>query len=154
MKAILYQCIRSNSCRRSHNSNAQSKQSLALLRAALTAPYPPQTLEGKAAPRALEFNLSAVENAPPTPDQIRIILSNLKLPLSTLVSAHPASGGWLADSPEALAKASTDNPQVFRFPVIVNWDDGEAALDVGGVKRMLDNLARKRDKGSVDQSFK
>lgn len=87
-------------------------------------------------------------------DQIRIILSYLKLPLSTLVSAHPTSGVSPADSPEALIKASTDNPKVFRFPVVVNWDDGEAALDSGGVKKMLDNLAERGEKGStgrVDQ---
>lgn len=119
-----------------------------MLRTALTAPYPHLTPEGKAGSRALEFDLNIVENAPPTADQIRIILSYLKLPLSTLVSAHPTSGVSPADSPEALVKVATANPKVFRFPVIVNWEDGEAALDLGGVKRMLDNLAERREKGS------
>jgi len=119
-----------------------------LLRAALTAPYPHQASEGKAGSRALEFDLNIVENAPPTVDQIRIILSYLKLPLSTLVSAHPTSGVSPADSPEALVKVATGNPKVFRFPVIVNWEDGEAALDLGGVKRILDNLAERREQGS------
>jgi len=136
-----------------HNSNAQSKQSLALLRTAITSPYPPQTSTGN----ALEFDLSIVENASPTADQIRIILSYLRLPLSSLVSAHPTSGVSQHDSPQALVDAASNNPKVFRFPVIVNWDDGEAALDVGGVKRMLDNMVERRDKGSassVDQPTK
>lgn len=138
----------------SHNSNAQSSQSLALLRSALTSPYPPATSKSKEGPGALEFELSTIENAPPTADQIRTLLTYLKLPLSSLLSAHPASGTSPADSAESLAQAATSNPKIFRFPVIVNWDDGDAALDAGGVKKMLDKLAERRDKGASSGSGK
>lgn len=114
------------------------------MRSALTAPYPPATPKGTTDSHPLEFELNTIENAPPTSDQIRILLSYLKLPLSSLVSTHPTSGISPADSPEALVEAATSNPKIFRFPVMVNWDDGEAALDVGGVRKMLDKLAERR----------
>ena len=141
----------------SHNSNPQSKQSLALLRSALSQPYPPATSTTKSGSHALEFELSVTENTPPTPDQIRILLSYLKLPLSSLISAHPTAGSLSIDSAEALVQAASKNPTVFRYPVIVDWENGDAALDVGGVKKMLDKLAESRGKGgadNVDQSKK
>ncbi|KAF8312502.1 hypothetical protein DL93DRAFT_2168376 [Clavulina sp. PMI_390] len=135
-----------------HNSNPESTRCLALLRSALSSPYPPATSKTPAGPGALQFELSTTENVPPTADQIRTILSYLRLPLSTLVSAHPTSGTSPADSAEALVAAATSNPKVFRYPVIVNWDDGEAALESSGVKKMLDKLAARRGDGSSGKS--
>ncbi|KAF9514922.1 hypothetical protein BS47DRAFT_828897 [Hydnum rufescens UP504] len=135
----------------SYNSSPQSKQTLALMRSALSSPYPPvDKASNVQARKPLEFDLNAVENQPPTPDQIRTILSYLNVPVGTLVSSHPsATTSPQPDSPKALYEAALRNPRIFRYPVVCNWESGEAALDVGGVKRMLDKLAKIRD-GDVD----
>jgi len=130
-----------------YNSSAQSTQVLGLLRSALSSSYPPNS------GRPLEFELSQVRDQPPTADQLRTILAYLKTPLTTLISAHPSISQptlQQVDSPEALVDAAMRNPKVFRYPVVCNWEDGEAALDVGGVKKMLDSLAKKRDGGNSD----
>lgn len=71
----------------------------------------------------------------------------MHLPLSSLVSAHPsnATDRNMLDSPRTLADAAAKNPNVFRYPVIVNWENGDAAFEIGGVKKMLDKLAKARD---------
>ncbi|KAF8321042.1 uncharacterized protein EI90DRAFT_3080358 [Cantharellus anzutake] len=126
-----------------HNNSPQSTQCLRLLRSALSGPYPPpdpkmQTIKPG---NPLNFTLNEVKDQPPTPDQIRIILSYLKAPLATLVSSHP-SVTFRPDSAESLYNESLQNPKVFRYPVACNWDDGEVALESSGIKRMLDNLAK------------
>ena len=135
----------------SYNSSPQSRQALALIRSAISSPYPPTDKTSKVkATKPLTFDLNAVENQPPTPDQIRSILSYLKVPVNTLVSSHPLASTAATpppDSPKALYEASLRNPHVFRYPVVCNWDSGEAALSVDGVKKMLDNMAKIRDDG-------
>lgn len=127
---------------RSYNTSAQSKQVLELLRSATSSPYPPGSK------RSLEFDISAVES-PPTGDQIRTILTYLRSPLSSLISAHPSTtdSATKIDSPEALHEAATRNPKVFRYPVVCDWEQGETATDLSGVRRMLDRMAKARDEG-------
>jgi len=134
----------------SYNNSPHSTKSLALLRSALSGPYPPDTKNPTTQHgQPLNFTLSEIKEQPPTPDQIRIILSYLKAPLHTLVSSHP-SITFRPDTVEALYNEALKNPKVFRFPVACNWEDGEAALDAGGIKRILDNLAERRDRGAED----
>ncbi|TFK96194.1 hypothetical protein BDV98DRAFT_576556 [Pterulicium gracile] len=38
------------------------------------------------------------------------------------------------------------NPSAFRWPLVVDWDAGTAAVgDVEGVSKMLEHMAQKRD---------
>ncbi|GJJ14011.1 hypothetical protein Clacol_008268 [Clathrus columnatus] len=119
-----------------------SVQALKLLQDAKSRPYPPSS--GK----QLDFNLEVV-NDPPTPDQLSIILNYTKQSVGSLLSVHPASSTTFPDQPssiKALHTVFTNNPKAMKWPVVVNWDDGQAAVgDVDGVKGILESLRRKRD---------
>ncbi|KZT65179.1 hypothetical protein DAEQUDRAFT_731690, partial [Daedalea quercina L-15889] len=125
-----------------HNpSSPPSITALQLLRAALSSPYPAN--QPTAPP--LKFNLEVLENKPPTGDQLRTILSYLPAATSApdgvspdvLVSSHPAM---------ETRPTSTDG-----WPIVVDWDAGRAAVgDVEGVRRILEELRKKRD-GEVQE---
>ncbi|KAJ7102592.1 hypothetical protein B0H15DRAFT_768403, partial [Mycena belliarum] len=122
-------------------------QALALLRAALSEPYP----SGKGT-APLNFNLEVVEGTP-TADQLSSIITYLPSksdvspsPASLFLSAHPASmsaeGGTLAE----VAKIGADKPKIFKWPIVVDWNAGKASVgDVDGVKGILEHLRQKRD---------
>ncbi|KAI0072401.1 hypothetical protein K474DRAFT_1667893 [Panus rudis PR-1116 ss-1] len=133
-----------------HNpSSPPSQTALRLLNAALSGPYPPSSGSNK----PLKFNLEVIENKPPTPDQLRTILSYIKptSPTSSsaipdvFVSSHPAADV----APKTLQDVSSlasRNPNVLKWPIVVDWDDGRAAVgDVEGVKSILEELRKKRD---------
>jgi len=124
-------------------SSPPSIQALKLLRSSLTNSYPPSAQP----PKPLEFNLEVVENTPPTPDQFSTILSYLSKPPSALLSAHPSSSSEdQSATPKSLSALASSNPKAMKWPVVVNWDDGQAAVgDVEGVKSILESLRRKRD---------
>ncbi|KAF8488894.1 thioredoxin-like protein [Gautieria morchelliformis] len=124
-------------------SSPPSVQALTLLRSSLTKSYPPSAQP----PKALEFNLDVIENSPPTADQFSTILSYISKPMSSLLSAHPTSSS--VEQPhttQGLHDLVSSNPKAMKWPVVVNWDDGQAAVgDVEGVKGILESLRRKRD---------
>ena len=140
----------SNGARCSHNtSSSPSITALQLLRAALSSPYPP------ARPNAppLKFNLEVIENKPPTTDQLRTILSYLPAAASAagnvspdvLVSSHPTVE-TRPTSTEAVARLASKNLHALKWPIVVDWDGGRAAVgDVEGVKSILEELRKKRD---------
>lgn len=144
-----------------HPSSPPSIQALALLRNALASPYPP----GKPSAPPLEFDLEVVEKKPPTPDQLKIILSYITPPrstappaLSTFLSAHPASPGpgEQPQSVKGIVSLVEQNPNVFKWPVVVDWVGGRASVgDVEGVKEILEAIRQRRDgevnKEEVDQ---
>jgi len=133
-----------------HPSSPPSTRALALLRSALTGPYPPN----KPTAGPLEFDLQVVESAPPTPDQLSTILSYLPQPdsstpsLSVLLSSHPA-----APSPHSqpyslagLVQLATKNPNVLKWPIVVDWAGGRACVgDVDCVKGILESIRKQRD---------
>ncbi|CCL98807.1 uncharacterized protein FIBRA_00812 [Fibroporia radiculosa] len=133
-----------------HNpSSPPSNAALQLLRTAVSSPYPPT----KATNPPLKFNLEVVENAPPTSDQLRTIMSYLPAdPLSTdaptpasLLSAHPTVH-TRPTSAEGVLRLATQNINALKWPIVVDWDGGRAAVgDVEGVKRILEELRKKRD---------
>ncbi|PFH46916.1 hypothetical protein AMATHDRAFT_68807 [Amanita thiersii Skay4041] len=138
-----------------HNpSSPPSTQSLALLRSALSGPYPPNT-PGSTQP--LTFSLSVVE-APPTADQLRTIMAYLSsasgsgssslAAASTLFSAHPSAPA-LTERPtdaETIVELAQANPNVVRWPIVVDWSGGRASVgDVEGVRRILEALRKARD---------
>jgi len=44
-----------------------------------------------------------------------------------------------------------DRPQAVKWPIVVDWDNGKAAVgDVEGVRAILENLQKKRD-GKVQE---
>lgn len=44
------------------------------------------------------------------------------------------------------------NPNVFKWPVVVNWDAGKAAVgDLHAVKDILEGIRKKRDGESKDE---
>ncbi|TFY64198.1 hypothetical protein EVJ58_g2783 [Rhodofomes roseus] len=130
-------------------SSPPSITALQLLRAALSSPYPPS--KPNAPP--LKFNLEVVENKPPTSDQLRTILSYIPAATSAsggvspdvLVSSHPTVEAR-PTSTEDVAKLATQNLHALKWPIVVNWDAGRAAVgDVEGVKSILEELRKKRD---------
>ncbi|KAI0060122.1 hypothetical protein BV25DRAFT_1807833 [Artomyces pyxidatus] len=139
-----------------HNSSSPpSAKALAALRSATSSPYPP----GKSNARPLKFNLEVLENTPPTPDQIRTILTYLPPARSAddpsdphhvarLISTHPSAPS-LPDRPssaEGLSRLAQSNPHAVRWPIIVDWTNGKAvAGDSEGVKDILEHLRKRRD---------
>jgi len=121
-----------------------SVQALKLLRSALEGPYPPSTQPPKP---PLEFNLEVVENTPPTADQLSTILNYTNKPISSLLSAHPTSTGISQPGAvKSLHAIFQTNPRAMKLPLVVNWDDGQAAIgDIEEVKGILESLRRKRD---------
>ncbi|KAH9951167.1 thioredoxin-like protein [Amylocystis lapponica] len=141
-----------------HNpASPPSTASLRLLRAALSAPYPPS----KPSSPPLSFNLDVIENTPPTADQLRTILSYLPSsstahaehetasPVS-LLSAHPAVHSR-PTSPEGVARLAAQNLHALKWPIVVDWDHGRAAVgDVEGVKGILEEIRKRRDGEAPD----
>ncbi|KAI0752036.1 thioredoxin-like protein [Fomes fomentarius] len=138
-----------------HNpSSPASTNALRLLRAAVSSPYPPS----KPSAPPLEFNLEVIENKPPTPDQLRTILSYLPSKSPTgpgglastpspdvLISAHPTVDSRPTDA-EGVAKLASQNPHALKWPIVVDWHSGRAAVgDVEAVKSLLEELRKKRD---------
>ncbi|KAJ7259659.1 hypothetical protein C8J57DRAFT_1338876 [Mycena rebaudengoi] len=135
-----------------HPASPPSVKALGLLRSALSASYPPRT----AGAPPLTFNLEIVEG-PPTPDQLTTILSYLpsKHPssssespaLDVFLSAHPA-GATAGDvkSAAGVARLGQSNPNALKWPVVVDWHAGRAAVgDLEGVKGILEMIRKKRD---------
>ncbi|KAG6830932.1 hypothetical protein H0H92_013860 [Tricholoma furcatifolium] len=124
-----------------------STNALNLLRASLSSPYPANHLEKK----SLDFNLDVVEG-PPTSDQMKTIMSYLPSkatsPSHVFLSAHYAVPTG-ADRPEgvsAIAQLAQDNPNALKWPIVVDWNDGQAAIgDIEGVKGILETLRKRRD---------
>jgi Protein of unknown function (DUF1687) len=116
-----------------------------MLRAAISGPFP-----AKDSP-PLEYNLEVIESAP-TSDQIQTILSYMPSkatsPSMVFLSAHPSSGGGeeRPQTVEGILKLAEKNPKALRWPIVVDWIDGKAAVgDVEGVKGILEHLRKKRD---------
>ncbi|KAI0370966.1 hypothetical protein BV20DRAFT_228960 [Pilatotrama ljubarskyi] len=138
--------------RQSHNpSSPASTNALKLLRSALSSPYPPS----QPTARPLDYNLEVIENKPPTPDQLRTILSYLpsKAPSGhsqtpspdVLLSAHPTVDSR-PTSYEGVVQLASQNPNALKWPIVVDWHNGKAAVgDVEGVKNILEELRKKRD---------
>ncbi|EIW74828.1 hypothetical protein CONPUDRAFT_159603 [Coniophora puteana RWD-64-598 SS2] len=137
-------------CSRHHNpSSPPSTKSLALLRAALSSSYPPDSSKGP-----LKFDLDVVEG-PPTADQLQTILGYLPFPsanspsapLRAFLSPHPAGGDeGGVNSANQLAKLAQSNPKAVKWPVVVDWVGGRAAVgDVEGVKSILEEIRKVRD---------
>lgn len=135
----------------SHNSSSPpSVTALKLLQSTASGPYPPSN---PSAP-PLKFNLDVVENAPPTSDQIRTILSYVTpsgtssgdtISPASLLSAHPTVH-TRPTSAEGVARLATQNLNALIWPIVVDWDGGKAAIgDVQGVRTILEGLRKKRD---------
>jgi hypothetical protein len=125
-----------------------------LLRSAISSPFPP----GKPSAPALDFKLDVVE-APPTPDQLRTILSYsapAKPASSVLLSAHPSAptGSDQPQSISAIHELGTKNPSAVKWPIVVDWTGGQASIgDVEGVKGILETLRKKRDGELKDEEI-
>ncbi|KAJ3573290.1 hypothetical protein NP233_g2537 [Leucocoprinus birnbaumii] len=131
-----------------HNPSSQpSKNALLLLRNSLSSPYP----TGNPNSQPLQFNLEVVES-PPTTDQLQTILSYFPSkavsPSHVLISAHPSAPSF-NERPTTLsgiAQLAQENPQAIKWPIVVDWDSGKAAVgDIEGVKSILEHLRKKRD---------
>ncbi|KAF8151961.1 hypothetical protein K438DRAFT_1864842 [Mycena galopus ATCC 62051] len=101
----------------------------------------------------LHFNLEVVE-APPTSDQLRIIMSYLpsknaassESPASVFLSAHPSSSSSDSANLATIANLGRDKPNTFKWPVVVDWNAGKASVgDIDGVKGILELLKQQRD---------
>ncbi|KAH7882739.1 hypothetical protein F5I97DRAFT_1907997 [Phlebopus sp. FC_14] len=138
-----------------HPSSPPSLKALALLQSSLSSPYPPNKPDAP----PLEFDLDVVESTPPTPDQLRIILSYLtpkqstSVPVgsqysSTFLSSHPSAPGASEQPQSAVGVANlvSQNPNAFKWPVVVDWNGGKASVgDVEGVKNILESIRQRRD---------
>ncbi|KIJ18357.1 hypothetical protein PAXINDRAFT_72110, partial [Paxillus involutus ATCC 200175] len=135
-----------------HPSSPPSVKALAMLRSSLSAPYPPD--KPNAPP--LDFNLEVIESKPPTPHQLRIILSNLtpkdsaaaSPSYSTFLSSHPSAPASSEQPHSAIGvvNLATQNPNALKWPVVVDWNGGRASVgDVDGVKNILEALRQRRD---------
>ncbi|KAH0834125.1 hypothetical protein J3R83DRAFT_11415 [Lanmaoa asiatica] len=135
-----------------HPSSPPSVKALAMLRASLSAPYP--STKPDAPP--LEFNLEVIESKPPTPDQLRTILSYVTpkdanaatSSYMTFLSSHPSAPGSeeQPQSAACIAELGAQNPNALKWPVVVDWNGGRASIgDVDGVAKLLEALRRRRD---------
>ncbi|KAJ6456151.1 thioredoxin-like protein [Mycena sanguinolenta] len=130
-----------------HPSSPPSVKALGLLRSALSEPFPP----GKG-PLPLNFNLEVVE-APPTKDQLGIIMSYLssknsspQSPASMFLSAHPSSSSSEHANLQNIVDLGREKPNTFKWPVVVDWNAGKACIgDADGVKGILEHLRQQRD---------
>ncbi|KZP27911.1 hypothetical protein FIBSPDRAFT_853096 [Athelia psychrophila] len=143
-------------------SSPPSASALQLLQSALAGPYPPSN---PAAP-PLQFDLEVVDAAPPTADQLPIILSYLShlshrsgssparkeaapkinIPISAFLSAHAASASPPAGDARAVAQLARESPDALRWPIVVDWTGGRASVgDVEGVKGILEAIRAQRD---------
>ncbi|KAF8063969.1 thioredoxin-like protein [Lyophyllum atratum] len=128
-------------------SSPPSTKALNLLRSSLSSPYPPDQPQK----RPLDFNLDVVEG-PPTPDQLRTILSYLPSksvsPSNAFLSAHYAAP-FDSERPGdvgSIAKAAQENPSALKWPIVVDWNAGKACVgDLECVKGILENLRKRRD---------
>ncbi|KDR78003.1 hypothetical protein GALMADRAFT_209478 [Galerina marginata CBS 339.88] len=133
-------------------SSPPSKKALDLLKASVSAPYPP----GNPQNPPLQFQLDVVES-PPNADQLRTILSYLPSPATNpamvFLSAHP-TGPNANEQPstcKGIAELAEKNPNVLKWPIVVDWLGGKASVgDVEGVKSILEHLRKKRD-GEVEE---
>ncbi|KAF9007175.1 thioredoxin-like protein [Cyathus striatus] len=131
-----------------HSTSPQSAKALNLLRSAVSGPYPPE----KSTSPPLQFDLQVIES-PPTADQLRTILSYLPSrasisPSNTLISAHPSSPppGERPESLSAIAELGEKNPNALKWPIVVDWNAGKAAVgDIDGVKEILETMRKRRD---------
>ena len=124
-------------------SSPASVNALKLLNAAVSGPYPPT----KASSPPLDFKLEVVENQAPTPDQLRTILSYLPgtASLDSFVSSHYAVDRK-PSNPNALSSLVAKEPRALKWPIVVDWEGGKAAVgDIEGVKSILEALRKKRD---------
>ncbi|KAH9916398.1 uncharacterized protein BXZ73DRAFT_105836 [Epithele typhae] len=107
-------------------------------------PVPPRREPSRA---PLNFDLEVVEHQPPTPDQLRTILSYLPAApgLSALLSAHPTVDSTPATE-QGVSELAERNPNALKWPIVVDWHAGRAAVgDVDAVKALLEELRKKRD---------
>jgi len=128
-----------------HASSPPSTKALGLLRSALSAPYP----SSKPDAPPLEYNLEVVEAAPNS-DQLRTILSYMPSkatsPSLALLSSHPSAGADRPDSVGAIAELVRKNPQALKWPIVVDWENGKAAVgSVDGVKEIIESVRKRRD---------
>ncbi|KAG1857689.1 hypothetical protein DFJ58DRAFT_782918 [Suillus subalutaceus] len=135
-----------------HPSSPPSIQALALLRNALSSPYPP----GKKSASPLEFDLEVVETKPPTADQLKTILTYITPPRST---APPALSTFLsASSGIVWPRRTATNCERYREscgaktrmcsngPLSLTRIGGRASIgDVEGVKGILEAIRQQRD---------
>ena len=63
------------------------------------------------------------------------------------MSTHPTTSPiGIARTPEDISNLAQANPNVLKWPIVVDWDGGRAAVgDVEGVKSILEELRKKRD---------
>lgn len=133
-----------------HPSSPPSTKALGLLRSSLANAYPKGSDKGP-----LEFQLDVVE-APPNADQLTTILSYMPSqatnPSMVFLSVHPSapSGTDAPSTTKAIAELAAKNPNALKWPIVVDWLDGKAAVgDVKGVENMLEHLRKRRD-GEVE----
>lgn len=102
--------------------------------------------------------MEVIENQPPTGDQLRTILSYLPSRSPTgsggvadsptaeaLLSSHPTVDSRPQD-PDAVVALAVKNPHALKWPIVVDWNNGRAAIgDVGSVKQLLEELRKTRD---------
>lgn len=70
----------------------------------------------------------------------------------SLLSAHPAVH-TRPTSPEGVARLAAQNPHALKWPIVVDWHNGRAAVgDVDGVKSILEELRKKRDGESKEDA--
>ena len=137
-----------------HPSSPASVRALAVLRSALSAPYPAD--KPQAPP--LEFNLEVVESVPPTPDQLRTILSFItpknasSQSYSAFLSAHPSTPSPSPSTPSGISALAGENLNVLKWPIVVDWNGGRASVgDVESVKSILEALRQRRDSEVNDE---
>ncbi|KAI0668955.1 thioredoxin-like protein [Trametes maxima] len=128
-----------------HNpASPTSLKALKLLQSAVASPYPSSKLSAP----PLQFDLEVIENKPPTPDQLRTILSYLPSKPSSpdvLLSAHLTVDARPTNA-EEVSQLASQNLHALKWPIVVDWNNGNTAVgDIDGVKNILEELRKKRD---------
>jgi hypothetical protein len=111
----------------------------------LFSPYPSNN--PKAPP--LSFDLDVVDSMPPTPDQLKTILTYIPSkgppPSLSIFTSSPTLQNSLT-SADAVSQLAASDPKAFKWPVVVDWTGGRASVgDVDGVNGILETIRQQRD---------
>lgn len=72
-----------------------------------------------------------------------------------LLSAHPTlSGMGQPTTLEDIIELAEKNPKALKWPIVVDWNDGKAAIgSVEGAREILETIRKKRDGELKDEEL-
>lgn len=71
-----------------------------------------------------------------------------------LLSAHPTTSGTEQPTLKGITELAEKNPKAFKWPIVVDWNDGKAAIgSVEGARDILETIRKRRDGELKDEGI-